>query len=299
MWGQPQSSEQSVKRPLNHLPRGETRGWRSPISPVLTYHVITPVPTHYIYSASCRQFEGHLAWLAALSTGTAIHDVPVPEVTFDDGRTSDHEFALPILEKYRIRATFFVTCGLVESEPCFMTWKQVRHIASLGHAVQSHGWSHLLLTRANEAQLTHELKCSKKELEDRVGLPVTSLSLPGGRWSAKVLDACVQAGYERVYHSNPFQTFESPWGMRFIGRLMVRNSMSVRCLQAMVEGGNSIVFYYRAQHVLKETGKRMLGDQTYHHLWKTLVRIRESERDQGIEGRDCREPGEISSQTLP
>jgi peptidoglycan/xylan/chitin deacetylase (PgdA/CDA1 family) len=273
MWGQPQSREQLVKRPLIHLLGGKKIGWRSPISPILTYHLITPEPTRYIYSASCRQFERHLAWLAALSAGTVIPDTPIPEVTFDDGRTSDHAFALAILEKYRIRATFFVTCGLVESEPGFMSWNQVRQLASLGHAVQSHGWSHLLLTRANEAQLTHELEWSKKELEDRVGLPVTSLSLPGGRWSAKVLEACVKVGYERVYHSNPFQTFEPPLGMRFIGRLMVRNSMSVQCLQALVEGGNSVVVYYRAQHVLRETAKQMMGDQTYHHLWRTLVRI--------------------------
>jgi hypothetical protein len=237
-------------------------GERRP-STILTYHTVAPERSRYVYSVTCNQLEEHLKMVAECHGET-------PHVTFDDGRISDYEFGLPLLEKHRIRATFFVTAGLIEKELGFMSWQQVRAIASAGHAVQSHGWSHMLLNRASETDLRQELEWSKKELEDRLGLPIVSLSLPGGRWSSAVLNACAKAGYQVVYHSDPWKPPAHLQGVGFCGRLMVRNTMNSERMQRLLAGNTTELFWLRTQHTFKEAVKRLIGDTQYHRLWRGI-----------------------------
>jgi peptidoglycan/xylan/chitin deacetylase (PgdA/CDA1 family) len=219
---------------------------------------------------SCRQFEEHLELITALSS-SGLGDTPV--VTFDDGRASDFEFALPLLEKHGLRAIFFVTVGLIENKQDFMTWEQIRNIESLGHSVQSHGWSHLLLTRAGKTDLIKEVEYSKMTLEDRIGRSVESISLPGGRCNRAVMEACSNAGYRHVYHSNPWKTIEKRAGLTLEGRLMVRNSMHASYLRDLLCGEYRTIIYDRTAYLLKETGKRLIGDKVYHRLWQGLARV--------------------------
>lgn len=234
---------------------------------VLTYHSITPSRSRYIYGADCRQFENHLAWIARMQRESGI----APEITFDDGALSDFEFAMPLLNKYSLRAKFFIVAGLMGNRVDFLTWDQVREIAGHGHAIQSHSWSHPLLTRVTQDQIVRELEKSKKEIEDRLGLPVNEISLPGGRWNESVLEACAEAGYARVYHSNPWQSRAMRNGVEFIGRLMVRNSMTVERLQGLLGGNYRELARYRFQHVLKESGKKLIGDRVYHWFWQRIA----------------------------
>ena len=204
------------------------------------------------------------------TTNNVIH---AAAVTFDDGKTTDYEFALPILQKHGIRATFFVTAGLIGHQPGFMTWGQVKELASLGHLVESHGWSHSLLNQIDETMIYEELDWSKKELEDQVGLPIEAISLPGGRWTRQVLTACENVGYRRVYHSDPWRHAEHWGNIEFHGRFMVRNSTNVEILRSLLEGDHPTIFYYRTQHCLKELGKQLLGDSLYHRIWQTVARL--------------------------
>lgn len=235
-------------------------------SAVLTYHVIAPKASKYIYSTSCNQFEEHLKWISELRHAERV-PYSLPEVTFDDGKTSDYQYGLPLLQQYGNPGIFFVTVGRIGTAD-FMNWEQVREIASMGHAVQSHGWSHLLLTRAKADELTMELEWSRKTLEDHLDSRVTSLSLPGGRWNAKVLRACSNAGYERVYHSDPWRPVQILEGTSFVGRLMVRNTMSADQLRRLFSGNRGELLLLRSQHELKGMFKGLVGDGLYHSIWR-------------------------------
>ena len=250
-------------------PNREGNYWLKALSPVLTYHEIAERPSRYIYSASSRQFEEHLRLFLEMNLLSSSKIV----VTFDDGKLSDHDFALPLLEKFRIPATFFVTVGHIGNQASHMNWEQVRRIASLGHSVQSHGWSHLLLTKASQSELYRELVRSKKTLEDRLGLPVASISLPGGRWNAEVLRACANAGYSQVYHSDPWSSIERRDNLEFLGRLMVRNTDSVDRLHRLLSRKRADLVRLWLQHQMKEAVKGLLGDDTYQYLWSSMGRL--------------------------
>lgn len=268
-----------------------TEGVQSPT--VLTYHTVAEEPSAYIYSVSCRQFDEHLAWITSLHEQSR-KPVPIPEVTFDDGVISDHRYALPLLSKHGCRAKFFVVAGFIGVRSDFMTWQQVREISAAGHSIQAHGMSHLLLTRANASELVSELDRSKKEIEDRLGFPVLELSLPGGRWNETVLRACAEVGFQRVYHSDPWKDPDKKYGMQFVGRLMVRNSMDVARLRAIVAREPGAILQYRTQHILKEAGKKLIGDQAYHWLWKQVAKV--TRKDQmATNAAEAREAGNRTS----
>jgi len=100
---------------------------------VLTYHGLIPneladrpwVPSHFV---TVRQFERQMAMLADLGratvqplgrvmtrmrAGTPPRE-PVVCLTFDDGTADNVTLALPILEQYGLRATFFLATGHVD-----------------------------------------------------------------------------------------------------------------------------------------------------------------------------------------
>ena len=51
--------------------------------------------------------------------------------------------------------------GWSGARPEYMGWKELSEVANAGHQVQSHGWSHALLTHCTPEQLTQELRRSR------------------------------------------------------------------------------------------------------------------------------------------
>jgi peptidoglycan/xylan/chitin deacetylase (PgdA/CDA1 family) len=109
---------------------------------VLAYHRVLPVEHDDSYpldlelvSATPAQFERQMAHLRQHYNLVSLHDVvvhmdggpPLPPaavaVTFDDGFNDTHRYAFPILRRYSIPATVFVTTGYVGSDEPF--WFEV------------------------------------------------------------------------------------------------------------------------------------------------------------------------------
>jgi len=115
-------------------------------------------------------------------------------ITFDDGYLDNYENAAPLLERYQLPCTFFVTTQFVESEvvpwwdedlsskPKWMSWQQVRQLSESGFAVGSHTLSHPDLGQLVGAGAEREIVDSKAILERHLGRPVNLFSYPyGGR----------------------------------------------------------------------------------------------------------------------
>lgn len=237
---------------------------------VLAYHRITRNGSGYLYSVTSDQLDAHLRVVAELQ-GDSQRGGISPEITFDDGHRSNYAEGLERLQKHSVRATFFVVAGWMSSQDGFMTWSDLRDLVSLGHKVQSHGWSHRFLTECSEAELQEEMERSKRTLEDQLGVCVDAISIPHGRWNDRVMKGCAAAGYRRVYCSNPWMPPQRREGVELIGRYMVRRSLKPQQLRRLLAGDSAFLFFLRSQYYLKEALKRAVGYSAYHKLWSLFA----------------------------
>ncbi|HZE80788.1 MAG TPA: polysaccharide deacetylase family protein [Candidatus Polarisedimenticolia bacterium] len=232
---------------------------------VLAYHEVMP-ESNYAYCVTASAFAEHLRLFDSLRKSNS----QGAQVTFDDGEQSQYHKALPLLAEYGIKATYFVTPGLIGTAAKFLGWDELRALQAAGHFIQSHGWSHKFLTFCSEAELAHELRESKQFLEDHLGNAVEQISVPGGRWDRRVITACAAAGYRRVYVSDPWVETEIS-GVEVIGRFMVRRNTTIAELAKIVERDRDALRKLKLRSQLRQSLVGLLGDSLYHRLWCCLT----------------------------
>lgn len=116
---------------------------------------------------------------------------------------------LDVLERERVRATFFVLGWVAEREP-----RLVKEIASLGHEVACHGHGHRMLGRQSREELAADLRRAKATLEDVTGLPVLGYRAPTfsvTRDTLWGLDVVAEAGFR--YDSSIFPIRHDRYGI--------------------------------------------------------------------------------------
>jgi peptidoglycan/xylan/chitin deacetylase (PgdA/CDA1 family) len=234
---------------------------------ILTYHEIEPHSASRSYSVLRAKLRRHLAALAALRE--AEPHLP-PDITFDDGHASNHRYGAPALREANFRGTFFITAGWTGKRPGYMSVADLRDLAKEGHEIGSHGWSHALLTRCDSRALADELMRSRAFLEDCLGRAVMAISMPGGRWNNRVLAACAEAGYRRVYNSDPFRKPGPKRGVELLGRTMMRRNMDADDVISLVRAGGAKLMLLRVGHEAKCAVRRLAGDTLYQRVWELI-----------------------------
>lgn len=234
----------------------------------LLYHELRQAPSRYSYAIEAATFEQHIDLFIRLRMAES--SGLWPEVTFDDGHISNFEYALPILQSRNLKARFFITVGWTGQKPGYMGWKELRSLHEAGQPIGAHGWSHTLLTHCSDSDLAKELGGARRELEDKLGAAVTTMSLPGGRYNRRVLSACREAGYTEVYASIP-RAEAAPLGP-LVGRLNIRGDMSLEWIARLFQPDSNLLSSLGRQYRMKATAKNLLGDSLYAKLWARLNR---------------------------
>ena len=113
-------------------------------------------------------------------------------ITFDDGYLDNFQVAAPILQKYHLPATFFVTTGFLGTSivapwdaalptaPRWMDWTHVRGLASMGFEIGCHSDTHLNLATSSPEDVRTDLLCSKEKLEREMGVTKLLFAYPFG-----------------------------------------------------------------------------------------------------------------------
>ncbi|MFN8943307.1 MAG: polysaccharide deacetylase family protein [Pseudobdellovibrionaceae bacterium] len=195
--------------------------------PILMYHKIvheeyqTP---HKIYVLA-KDFENHLKFYKSQGF-TSIHfkdyknfregnrnpsEFPQKPmmITFDDGYLNNLEIALPLLEKYQMKATVFLLANNQISTNQWDASSEEKHFELMTPAhrllfskhplieIGSHGFSHRPLDEIQSAEDRFaELKNSKLSLEKELGINITAFAYTYGRRTSDASSLASKAGYE-------------------------------------------------------------------------------------------------------
>jgi peptidoglycan/xylan/chitin deacetylase (PgdA/CDA1 family) len=244
------------------------------INPVLhlTYHRVVPTSVTYTYALTTEQFREHLK---ALQSGMPASSLTA-KITFDDGNRTQFQSAVPLLAEFEVKATFFVTAGWTGVNKGSMDARELYEISNAGHTVGAHGLSHKLLTHCSDEELRQELSVSKDKLEQAIGKQVSTISMPGGRYNRRVLEACAASGYTEVFTSEPITTVRQECGVRVIGRYNVVHTLSGEGLLRLLDPSSGILRREQRRAAAKRFVQNLMGDDLYLRLWSVVTRAKPS-----------------------
>ena len=95
----------------------------------------------------------------------------------------DTEELISILDKYKVKATFFVVGSWVDKYP-----ESVKQLSDAGHDVQNHSNSHPHMPQLSVAQMTEELNTCNEKISAITGKKPTLFRAPYGDYSNTMLE---------------------------------------------------------------------------------------------------------------
>ncbi len=173
--------------------------------PILTYHHIGQSSQWYYVGAD--HFEYQMIFLKLLGySPISIQEMidclsgkgtlpwkPIV-ITFDDGYQDNWSQAVPILEKYGFRATFFVVTGKVGA-PGYINWQDLQTMQEKGMEIGSHTVNHYPPNLINLKEFSRELTLSRLMLENNLQPPVNIFANPHGETTPAIINLLKQARY--------------------------------------------------------------------------------------------------------
>lgn len=126
-------------------------------------------------------------------------------LTFDDGFKNHATLALPILEKFQVKAIFFICPGLMDLPPekqreaiiryvfngnfkkaeatdglTLMSWSDAESVAGAGHTIGSHTLCHRRLSHLRQPDLEQEIFLAADLIEKKLKIPIKWFAPPFG-----------------------------------------------------------------------------------------------------------------------
>lgn len=257
--------------------------------PILMYHSISSeaAPGFKPFCVSPADFEAHVrhirdAGYAPLTVGqlvaawnagapAALPAKPIV-LTFDDGFRDFHQAALPILAKYNVPATLYVTTGYVgktsawlaslgEGSRALLSWTELAEIYRAGIEIGAHSVTHPALDLLPAEQARNEIRDSKKSIEDKLATRIGSFAYPFGFFSRATRDFVAEAGYTSACAVR--YRMSTPDESRYLlSRLIVRNGTGIGTFAQLIDGRGPIM--------------RSFIDQARSEVWR-IVRQRRLE----------------------
>jgi murein biosynthesis integral membrane protein MurJ len=204
------------------------RAGREPGLRVLTYHRVNDAHPRDRLSVHPRAFAEQMEVLArsgrpviplAEALSALRGAVPLPDgavsLTFDDGFEDNATEALPLLDRFGLKATFFIVTGCVGSSATLeryggccaadhvLDWDEVRELLARGHAIGGHGRTHRELATLPLAEVRAEVDGCRRDIEGQTGQRARLFCYPRGSENAAVRRIVAEAGFEAACTVRP------------------------------------------------------------------------------------------------
>jgi peptidoglycan/xylan/chitin deacetylase (PgdA/CDA1 family) len=183
---------------------------------ILMYHGTTPGndrPSSR-YSTTANSFIDQINIIKNFGWSTVcVRDLASPgklpprtlAITFDDGYSNNYAGAyLPLVERGMCATWFIVSNGIGKyaqwmsprkDEYRLLSHEQLREMAASGMEIGAHTCTHPDLSRMDRSAIRSEVEGSRQELEDKLGVAVTSFAYPFGRWNEVAVDVVQSVGF--------------------------------------------------------------------------------------------------------
>lgn len=102
-------------------------------------------------------------------------------LTFDDGILDHYTMVAPRLDRYGLKATFWINganIGVDDDYAPRLTWDMCRKMAANGHEISNHAWSHKNLVRSTEEEIISEIKLNDEAIERELGARPLTFCFP-------------------------------------------------------------------------------------------------------------------------
>jgi peptidoglycan/xylan/chitin deacetylase (PgdA/CDA1 family) len=197
-------------------------GAAEPYATILMYHrvndtdpsLLTTHPAVFEEILAILKAEYQVVPLSDLVSRLAMKLPIAPQtvvITFDDGYRDNLLFAAPLLQKYALPATFFVTSGYIGTKRIFpwdnltgghhfpvMDWDEVRELSRMGFAIGAHTVNHVDLGQAPLDEARREIFQCKLSIEEQIAKPIVSFAYPFGKMKSirpEILPVIAEAGF--------------------------------------------------------------------------------------------------------
>jgi len=193
---------------------------------ILMYHRVAELECFDQLTVTPARFEQQMQRLAqgtqVLSLSESLNRLavgsrnrPTVAVTFDDGYLDNLHHALPILERYQVPATIFITtdfCDQNHSHPRYaasadrlhLNWQEVRQLAA--HpliTIGSHTMTHPYLPTLTAELATQEIVDSRQIIEHQLGAGIEFFCYPSGDFGPREVELVAHAGYRAAVSVAP------------------------------------------------------------------------------------------------
>lgn len=220
-------SNQSTNNPIHKfidpdlLPKSNPKPIPTPLIinvPVLMYHYVRVVENPdtdklgVSLSVTPLDFEQQMAYIANHGFTTITPDdlwqalnkqktLPAKPIilTFDDGYADFYTQAWPLLKKYNLKATIYISTGFLNDEKQrYLTWTQLKELdQSPLITVGNHTINHINVAQSKNA--SQEITKSKSQLESYLGHEINTFAYPGGTFNEQAATMVESAGFTTAF----------------------------------------------------------------------------------------------------
>lgn len=228
--------------------------------PILVYHSVTDAhaDAYAPYAIAPKLFADHMRAIAdsgreplclgrlveRLEQGADVASAVV--ITFDDGLADFAESAYPILDRFGLPSTLFVTTGYVgdsarwlaplgEADRPMLRWDELRGLHAAGVELGSHSHTHPHLDVLLDDTLRWELATSGGLLRVETGAAADLLAYPHGSHDRTVIEAAQAAGY-RAAAAVKNATCPTAAHLFSLARIVVPSQAGPRRLLELMDG---------------------------------------------------------------